>query len=143
MVGTATAGKVDWSMHVNESLVNSNTFAKHLKEDGGYTVGMFGKYLNVMPKAVPAGFDAWMANEGGKYIGPTFMTQNLDFLSPPIPDAANHKFPAENYTTAVVGNGNVSIAWIWIRRVVAEQKTAAAADPTGASHKPFFAYVAP
>ena len=53
-----------WSMHVNEPLVNNNTFAKHLKEDGGYTVGMFGKYMNIMPKTVPPGFDAWMGNPG-------------------------------------------------------------------------------
>lgn len=44
-----------WAMHVNEPLVNNNTFAKHLKEDAGYTVGMFGKYQNIMPKTVPPG----------------------------------------------------------------------------------------
>ena len=49
-------------MHVDEPLVNANTFAKVLKEEGGYTVGMFGKYMNVMPKTVPPGFDAWMGN---------------------------------------------------------------------------------
>jgi arylsulfatase A-like enzyme len=29
-------------MHVDEEKVNGATFAKYLKEDGGYTVGMFG-----------------------------------------------------------------------------------------------------
>jgi arylsulfatase A-like enzyme len=119
---------VDWSMHVNETLVNSDTFARHLKERGGYTVGVFGKYLNVMPATVPVGFDAWMANGGGKYLGPAFMTKNINFTTPAIPDDKNYKFPEENYTTAVVGN--VSIAWI--KKVVKE-------DPS----RPFFAYIAP
>ena len=34
-------------------------FAPHL-EEAGYTVGLFGKYLNEMPKTVPPGFDAWL-----------------------------------------------------------------------------------
>jgi arylsulfatase A-like enzyme len=125
MVGAP--GGIIWSMHVNEPLVNNNTFARYLKEQAGYTVGMFGKYQNVMPKTVPPGFDAWMGNGGGNYIGPSFMTKNLDFISPPIPDG-QHKFPAANYTTAVVGNVTVA----WIEKVVKE-------DPT----RPFFAYVAP
>jgi N-acetylglucosamine-6-sulfatase len=111
-----------WGMHVNETFVNDNTIAKKLKEEG-YTVGLFGKYTNVMPKLgdTPAGFDAWLANSGGSYVAPSFQTMNIDGL----PDG-NNKFPAENYTTAVVGN--VSIAWI--RKVAQEDK-------------PFFAYIAP
>ena len=35
-------------MHVDEALVNNFTFARSLKEKGGYNVGMFGKYLNVV-----------------------------------------------------------------------------------------------
>jgi hypothetical protein len=81
--------------------------------------------MNVMPKTVPPGFDAWMGNGGGNYIAPAFQTKNLDFVG--IKDGL-HKFPAENYTTAVVGN--VSIAWI--RKVVKE-----------APSRPFFAYIAP
>ena len=139
MVGTATPGAaVDWSMHVNETKVNAATFAKTLQEQGGYTVGMFGKYLNVMPKDVPAGFDAWMGNGGGQYIGPAFMTRGLDFLNPPIPDQGNYKFPAENYTTAVVGN--VSLAFI--RHAVKQQREAGARG-AAAQAKPFMAYVAP
>jgi arylsulfatase A-like enzyme len=38
-----------WNMHVNEPLVNNNTFARHLKEKAGYTVGMFGNYLFSYP----------------------------------------------------------------------------------------------
>ena len=38
-------------MHVNESLVHNHTFLRALKENGGYTTGLFGKYLNVMPDA--------------------------------------------------------------------------------------------
>ena len=47
-------------MHVNYSKVNDATFAKTLSEEAGYTVGLFGKYLNEMPKTVPPGFDAWL-----------------------------------------------------------------------------------
>jgi arylsulfatase A-like enzyme len=114
-----------WSMHINEPYVNNNTFARHLKQKAGYTCGMFGKYMNVMPKETPIGFDAWMGNGGGDYIAPSFQTKNLDFVG--IADGV-HNFPEENYTTAVVGN--VSVAWI--KKVVKE-------DPT----RPFFAYVAP
>ena len=46
----------------------------------GYTVGMFGKYLNNVPKFVPPGFDAWLANGGGDYLSPEFSTYNVDGL---------------------------------------------------------------
>lgn len=110
-----------WAMHVNETVVNEATFAKFLSEKAGYTVGMFGKYQNVMPKDVPAGFDAWLGNGGGSYIAPSFNTKNIDGL----PDG-HWKGTEHNYTTAVVGN--ISIAWI--RKVAAQDK-------------PFFAYIAP
>ena len=58
--------------------MNNNTFAKYL-QGAGYTVGMFGKYLNNVPKFVPAGFDAWMANGGGNYIAPAFSTSGLEW----------------------------------------------------------------
>jgi arylsulfatase A-like enzyme len=67
-------------MHVDETKVNNNTFAKYLSENGGYTVGMFGKYLNIVPSFVPTGFDVWMANGGGNYIAPVSQT------SRPAPD---------------------------------------------------------
>jgi N-acetylglucosamine-6-sulfatase len=65
-------------MHVDETLVNNNTFAKYLMQDAGYTVGMFGKYLNNVPDFTPIGFDAWMANGGGNYIAPAFSTSGLE-----------------------------------------------------------------
>ena len=113
-------------MHVNVTQINDNTFARHLNESGGYRVGMFGKYLNAIPnmRDVPRGFDAWMANGGGRYLAPQFSTANLDFVN--ISDGT-WKGTSDNYTTAVVGN--VSIAWI--REVVKEDK------------HPFFAYIAP
>jgi hypothetical protein len=98
-------------MHVNYTHVNDNTFARVLKEEGNYTVGMFGKYLNEMPATVPPGFDAWLANGGGNYIAPAFMTQNIDGL----PDGNWHG-TAENYSTAVIGNTSIA----WIRKVLAE-----------------------
>ena len=66
-------------MHVNETKVNPYTFARYL-EEGGYTVGMFGKYLNTVPADVPPGFDVWMANGGGDYVSPRFATKNINFM---------------------------------------------------------------
>jgi N-acetylglucosamine-6-sulfatase len=42
-------------MHVNYSKINNHTFARYLNEEAGYTVGLFGKYLNAMPSFVPPG----------------------------------------------------------------------------------------
>ena len=121
-----TGGSNKWLMHVDEDKVNAATFAKSLKEDAGYTVGMFGKYMNVMPKTVPAGFDAWMGNGGGNYIAPSFQTSGLEGFTG-IKDGMWHG-TSKNYTTASVGN--VSIAWI---------ESVVKKDPT----QPFFAYIAP
>ena len=111
-------------MHVNYSKVNGHTFARVLSEQAGYAVGLFGKYLNVMPKQYPPpGFDAWLANGGGTYISPQFQTHNIDGL----PDGG-WTGSVENYTTAVVGNASIA----WINKV-------AAAEPA----RPWFAYVAP
>jgi len=137
----------EWMMHVNESLVNSDTFVKDLKEKAGYNTGMFGKYMNVMPTSVPPGFDVWMANGGGNYIAPEFQIMNVTGLVPGMQPSGdydcwlggNHTHDAgygcfegttdpSNYSTSVIGN--VSMAWI--RKVVSE-------DP----QTPFFAYIAP
>lgn len=121
-----------WGMHVNYTYVNGNTFANLLHEEG-YSVGMFGKYLNVMPKTVPPGFDAWMANPGGHYIAPSFMTKNLGDLGDwNIPDG-NWKTTQENYSTAVIGN--VSVAWI--KKVAQEGKPFLAYIGPKAAHEPF------
>jgi len=108
-------------MHVDEALVNNFTFAKSLKEDAGYTVGMFGKYLNVCPDLPPPGFDAWLANGGGSYFSPQFAVQNIDGLP-----NGTWKGNQTDYTTAVVGNRSIA----WIRKVAGKGK-------------PFFAYIAP
>ena len=79
---------VDWTVvdliHLDEYVGMDNThgasFAKYLKEEANYTVGMFGKYLNNVPKFVPPGFDAWLANGGGSYLSPEFATWNIDGL---------------------------------------------------------------
>ncbi len=112
-------GAGDCCMHVNENLVNNATFAKRLK-DNGYTVGIFGKYLNNCPPKAPPGFDAYFANGGGTYYSPAFAVQNIDGF----PDGPWKGGP-DNYSTSVIGN--VSLAWI--RKQTAE--------------KPFFAYIAP
>jgi N-acetylglucosamine-6-sulfatase len=113
-------------MHVDEPLVNNATFARYLKEQAGYTVGMFGKYLNVCPHKAPPGFDAWFANGGGSYFNPSFSVQNIDGLD----DSPNMKFQANskygNYSTALIGNYSIE----WIRKVAK-------------GDKPFLAYIAP
>ena len=37
-------------MHVDETKVNNATFARYLKQGAGYVVGMFGKYVGVVPE---------------------------------------------------------------------------------------------
>jgi arylsulfatase A-like enzyme len=115
-------------MHVNYSYVNNNTFAKVLQEQAGYTVGMFGKYVNEMPSSVPPGFDAWFANGGGEYIAPSFQVANVDGFE----DGLWHG-TADNYSTAVIGN--VSIAWI--KKVAKEEKPFMAYIAPKAAHEPF------
>eukprot|EP00755_Sulcionema_specki_P035201 Sspe_Gene.2428::Locus_806_Transcript_1_1_Confidence_1.000_Length_1824::g.2428::m.2428/K01137/GNS; N-acetylglucosamine-6-sulfatase len=109
-------------MHVDEVLVNNFTMARYMKEQAGYTVGMFGKYLNVCPQEPPPGFDAWFANGGGTYYSPEFSVKNIDGL----PDGS-WKGNATDYTTALVGNHSVA----WIRKVVTEKK------------QPFLAFINP
>ena len=61
---------------------------------------------------VPAGFDAWMGNGGGDYIGSAFNTQNLSFarsIGLDIPDGMWHS-GEDVYSTSAIGN--ISIAWI-------------------------------
>eukprot|EP00039_Didymoeca_costata_P011721 m.165843 g.165843 ORF g.165843 m.165843 type:complete len:551 (+) comp15267_c0_seq3:46-1698(+) len=111
----------DCCMHVDEALVNNNTFVKYLKTEGGYTSGMFGKYLNVCPNNAQPGFDAWFANGGGTYYSPSFAVQNIDGL----PDGMFHGNKTD-YTTSLVGNYSLA----WIRKV--------ANGPA-----PFLAYIAP
>eukprot|EP00927_Polykrikos_kofoidii_P025765 TRINITY_DN23087_c0_g1_i1.p1 TRINITY_DN23087_c0_g1~~TRINITY_DN23087_c0_g1_i1.p1 ORF type:complete len:582 (-),score=64.81 TRINITY_DN23087_c0_g1_i1:25-1770(-) len=128
-----TGGNGCWKqniMHVNYTTVNENTFVRELSERAGYTVGMFGKYLNEMPKTVPPGFDAWLANPGGSYVAPSFQTKNIDGMA----DGMWHGNAApENYTTAVVGN--VSIAWI--KKVAKEGRPFMAYIAPKAAHEPF------
>lgn len=52
----------------------------HMYSQANYTIGMFGKYLNVCPNTAQPGFDAWFANGGGTYYSPSFAVQNIDGL---------------------------------------------------------------
>jgi N-acetylglucosamine-6-sulfatase len=143
-------------MHVNENLVNNNTFAKYLAE-AGYTgelvcghiklraileltnacvaVGMFGKYLNNVPTFRPVGFDQWMANGGGTYIAPSFQMYDI----PSVPESAGKLYSwhgtnaAGNYSTSVIGNMSMA----FIRKSVAEQKPFMAYIAPKAAHEPF------
>ena len=81
-------------MHVNESKVNPNTFARSLKETGGYTVGMFGKYLNNMPSQATVGdggvfvrTSAYDSAEHQRMASPPHPFSNSS-LSPPFLDTA-------------------------------------------------------
>jgi N-acetylglucosamine-6-sulfatase len=116
-------------MHVEENKVHDASFAAKLKR-AGYATGMFGKYLNFCPgdcgdecsgAPIPEAFDAYLANGGGHYFGPSFAVKNVAGL-----DDGTYDAPADAYTTSVVGN--YSAAWI------ASVKAGAA---------PFLAYVAP
>ena len=109
-------------MHVNTSLVHNHSFALHL-QNVGYTVGLFGKYLNWPADwhHVPAGFDAWFANGGGDYLAPRFIVSNLTGLG--YPDGP-WQGTEHDYSTSVIGN--VSTAWI----------ASVASGP-----RPFFAYI--
>ena len=109
-------------MHINTSLVHDHSFAPHLKK-AGYTVGLFGKYLNWPAdwKHVPDGFSAWFANGGGDYLSPRFFSKHLGALG--YPDGDWQGLPTD-YSTSVIGN--VSTAWI---------------ESVSSSSRPFFAYI--
>ena len=123
------------AMHVDMNNVHNRSFAVRLKRLG-YTVGLFGKYLNAIPGTnvsksgayVPEGFDAWMANGGGTYVAPEFATYGLEEASG-IPDGAiRYDDDPSNYSTSVIGNTSIG----WIRHVVRSNP-----------EQPFFAYIAP
>lgn len=113
------------SMHVNESKVFNHSFVRSLKEDGNYTTGHFGKYLNIMPDFTPQGYDAWLANGGGDYIAPSFDTFGLSSIG--IEDGS-FIGTVNDYSTSVIGNATVK----WIRSVVETDRS-----------RPFLAYIAP
>jgi len=115
-------GRGDCCMHVQEKLVNNFTLAAHLSK-AGYTVGMFGKYLNNCPNSPPPGFDVWFANGGGSYFSPQFATKNLEEFG--IPDG-HYKGNASVYSTSIIGN--ISLAWI---------------NKVAKGDKPFMAYIGP
>ena len=108
-------------MHVNTTLVHNHTFAVPLKA-AGYTVGLFGKYLNWPAdwNNPPEGFDAWFANGGGDYLSPRFTARNLEHLGL---DGV-WQGTENDYSTSVIGN--VSVAWI---------------DSVAKGPKPFMAYI--
>ena len=108
-------------MHVNTTLVHNHTFAVPLKA-AGYTVGLFGKYLNWPAdwNNPPEGFDAWFANGGGDYLSPRFTARNLEHLGL---DGV-WQGTENDYSTSVIGN--VSVAWI---------------DSVAQGPKPFMAYI--
>ena len=101
--------KGDSCMHINETKVFNHTFARYLKEEAGYAVGLFGKFTNSWTGQwgrAPIGFDAWLANGGGDYMSPFFGVKGLKaFAGVTIATASGRAT-----TTAVVGS--ISNAWI-------------------------------
>lgn len=114
-------------MHIDETVVNNQTFAKYLF-DQGYRVGMFGKYLNNNPNKPPVGIEAYMTNGGGTYYAPAFATVGVSDLAPYYMDDGVWRGNQSDYTTAVVGNISLS----WIKKVTKNP-----------DNRPFFAYIAP
>ena len=112
-------------MHIDETRVNNQSFARYFHENG-YTVGMFGKYLNSNPKTPPIGIDAYMTNGGGTYTSPQFDTTGVSDLGPYYMKDGGWQGKRSDYTTAVVGNTSIS----WLEKVAK-------------GTKPFFAYIAP
>ncbi|KAL1515903.1 hypothetical protein AB1Y20_002517 [Prymnesium parvum] len=97
----------------------------HNLKRAGYTVGVFGKWLNTVANwnDVPPGVDAWFVNGGGDYIAPKFHARHLAHLG--VRDGT-WVGGTDDYSTAVIGN--LSLAWVELQ----------------ARHtRPFFAYVAP
>ena len=72
---------------------------------------------------MPPGFNAWYANGGSTYYGPSFAVANIDGLADGM-----LKYNHSSYSTSLIGN--YSLAWI--------QKVA-----TDGSNLPFMAYIAP
>merc|ERR1719419_2240599 len=97
-----------------------------------------------MPTNVPIGFDAWVANNGNRYIAPSFQLWNVENLLPGLVN--NPKYDCwekdhsedskygcftgttdpSNYSTSIIGNASAA----WIEKVVRE-------DP----EQPFFAFI--
>ena len=124
------------AMHCDMDKVHNHSFAVRLQKKG-YTLGLFGKYLNAMPgnawnvskpdAFVPAGWSAWYANGGGSYIASGFATSGLKEAAGIEDGAIQLDNSPANYSTSAIGN--VSMAWI--RHTVKMNKG------------PFFAYIAP
>ena len=88
--------------HVDMAKVHDFSFAVDFKR-AGYATGLFGKYANAMPEGgtVPRGWDAWFANDGGKYFDPSFWIRNV----PGVPDGRHQM---EGYSTSLIGNASVA-----------------------------------
>ena len=112
-------------MHVDGRRVNNRSFAVALQA-AGYTTALFGKYLNKWPMYVPRGFDAFVGNGGGHYLGASFVTRGMGFYG-----LADGKLNTrhDEYSTSVIGNATAA----WVRHVVSHV-------PEG---RPFFAMMAP
>eukprot|EP00048_Salpingoeca_helianthica_P017187 m.235967 g.235967 ORF g.235967 m.235967 type:complete len:493 (+) comp20371_c0_seq1:17-1495(+) len=100
-------------MHINETLVNPDTFALKFAR-ASYRVGIFGKYLNdwdVHQRTWPPGFERFFANGGGNdeepggYTNPTYQDQDRVYQG--------HPGEYAGYGTAIIGNKSVD----WLRTV--------------------------
>jgi len=113
-------------MHVNTSKVNPYSFGIYLQRLN-YTLGYFGKHMNVAPHNPPPGWDCdtchWFANGGGSdtepggYLNATFSDFYANTTSPVdmyhnnrSEYRANTNGEFAGYTTSIIGNK--SIAWL-------------------------------
>lgn len=122
-------------MHVDGRRVNNHSFAMVLQA-AGFKTALFGKYLNQWPSKhyVPRGFDAFLGNGGGSYLGPRFIARGLEELMG-IRDG-NWRAPPSAYSTSIIGNATVQ----WLRHHARQGP----APPSGRSTRaPWFVMMAP
>ena len=120
---------VSWAaMHVNMDIVHNASFGLEFQR-AGYATALIGKYVNAMPDYVPLGWDAWLANGGGSYLGPTFFARG----APGVADGPARAFPADAYTVAVVGNASVA----FLEETLGGEKPVLLYCAPKAAHEPF------
>eukprot|EP00547_Thalassionema_nitzschioides_P018200 CAMPEP_0194242198 /NCGR_PEP_ID=MMETSP0158-20130606/7807_1 /TAXON_ID=33649 /ORGANISM="Thalassionema nitzschioides, Strain L26-B" /LENGTH=471 /DNA_ID=CAMNT_0038977239 /DNA_START=112 /DNA_END=1524 /DNA_ORIENTATION=- len=121
---------IDVSSDLNNTFYSNYYFAQHFKKIG-YTVGMFGKHLNLYnPENPPRGIDRWMVNGGGNYHNPQFVWASADVQPSAVhfnncTDKNGNKEPC--YSTSIIGNASLD----WIQDHI----------ESGVSPEPFFAFI--
>ena len=126
---------IDVSDDMSHPFYDQDYFARHFRELN-YTVGIFGKHLNVEnPSFLPDGVDEMLINGGGTFMNPEFMVGNRNSLLESPRRVTFDNCTAVTgmpcYSTSVIGNA--SLAWI--------QRHTATKDKGDNTAKPFFALI--